>query len=456
MATDPGSFATLLKRFRLAAGLSQEALAEQAAISPSAVSALERGVNRKPYLETVRLLADALALSFDQRAVLLAAARPELTGSLETAGTADAGEMATPSPVTENGDRGAIAAAADAPTRHNLPAAVSRFLGRTEDQVRLFELLEGARLVTLTGPGGVGKTRPALKVAEAILPSCRDGVWLVELAALTDPASAPGAVAAALGLREKPGAPIAATLAKRLRTKQLLLVLDNCEHLIDICATMVVALLRACPDVRVLATSREGLGVSGERLYQVSPLGVPDLRRIQSPEPIGSYEGVRLFVARAQERQPDFALTTENERAVAEICARLDGIPLAIELAAARVGSLESTAIAARPDDRFALLARGTRTALPHQRTLRGVLDWSWDLLNVAERALLRRLSVFAGGWTLDAAEAVCAGQDLEDWAVADLLDGLVGKSLIQVSGRLRAGMGLPRGGVASVAADGG
>ncbi len=433
MATDSASFAALLKRFRLAAGLSQEGLAEQAAISPSAVSALERGVNRKPYLETVRLLADALTLNSDQRAVLLAAARPELTAPIESANPATDAAVSGPDGPARGAGRDMTADPERAPARHNLPVAVSRFLGRTEDQVRLFELLEGARLVTLTGPGGVGKTRLALKVAEALLPSCLDGVWLVELAALSDPASAPGAVAAALSIREEPGVPIPTTLAKRLRSKQLLLVLDNCEHLIDTCATIAVALLRACPDVRILATSREGLDVSGERLYQVSPLSVPDLQQIPSAEPIGRYEGVRLFVARAQDRQPDFVLTAENERAVAEICVRLDGIPLAIELAAARVGSLEPTIIAARLDDRFTLLARGTRTALPHQRTLRGALDWSWDLLNETERILLRSLSVFAGGWTLDAAEVVCAGRGVEDRHVVDLLDGLVGKSLVQV-----------------------
>ncbi len=440
MATESAPFAALLKRFRLAAGLSQEGLAEQAALSPSAVSALERGVNRKPYLETVRLLADALSLNSDQRTILLAAARPELTASLETADSVADDAAPGPDGPARGAGRDMTDDTEEAPARHNLPVALSHFLGRTEDQVRLFELLEGARLVTLTGPGGVGKTRLALKVAEALLPSCPDGVWLVELAALTDPASAPGAVAAALSIREEPGVPIPTTLAKRLRSKQLLLVLDNCEHLIDTCATIAAALLRVCPDVRILATSREGLDVSGERLYQVPPLSVPDLRRTQSPDPVGSYEGVRLFVARARDRRPDFALTTENERAVAEICVRLDGIPLAIELAAARVGSLEPAVIAARLDDRFALSAWGARTALPHQRTLRGALDWSWDLLNEPERILLRRLSVFAGGWTLDAAEAVCVGQGVADRDVADLLDGLVGKSLVQVERAPTAG----------------
>jgi non-specific serine/threonine protein kinase len=315
--------------------------------------------------------------------------------------------------------------------RQNLPEQLTSLVGRVREVADVQTLLEGARLVTLTGAGGVGKTRLALAVAAELVVQYADGVWLAELAALADPALVSQAVAGVLGLREEPNHPILATLIDHLKGKHLLLVLDNCEHLVGACADLASALLRACPGLRILATSREGLGVTGEQQYRVPSLSVPDLKHVPPPQLVGGYEAVRLFVARAQARRCDFVLAEANAQVVAAICARLDGIPLAIELAAVRVSSLPVEAIAERLDQRFRLLTGGPRDALPRQQTLRAALDWSHDLLTAPEQVLLRRLSVFAGGWTLAAAEAVCAGDGIEAWEILDLLDGLVNKSLV-------------------------
>jgi predicted ATPase/class 3 adenylate cyclase len=330
----------------------------------------------------------------------------------------------------------------------NLPVQPTSFIGRAREQAEVRLLLGAAPLVTLTGTGGAGKTRLALEVAAGLVAAHADGVWLVEFAALADPALVPQAVAQALGLREEPGRPLLATLTAHLQPKALLLVLDNCEHLIGACAELATALLRACPQLRLLATSRAALEVPGETLYRVPSLAAPDPDQLPPPEQLPAYEAVQLFVARARARRSDFALTARNAPAVAAVCARLDGMPLALELAAARVSVLPVEGIAARLDDRFRLLTGGPRTALPRQQTLRATLDWSYDLLSESERWLLERLSVFAGGWTLDAAEAVGVGVGSEGSLrvpeVLDLLGGLVNKSLVQAAeadGELRYGL---------------
>jgi non-specific serine/threonine protein kinase len=272
-------------------------------------------------------------------------------------------------------------------------------------------------------------------VAAGLVDEYPDGAWLVELAALADTTMVPQAVAQALGLREEPGRPLQEALLDHLKERRLLLVLDNCEHLVAACAELATALLRACPQVRILATSREALEVAGETRYRVPCLIAPDLDQVQPPDRLEGYEAVQLFLERAWARRTDVALTARNARAVAEICARLDGIPLAIELAAARVGALPVEGIAARLDDHLRLLSGGPRTVLPRQQTLRATLDWSYDLLGESERALLRRLAVFAGGCTLEAAEAICAGNGLEDSEVLDTLGQLINKSLVHVEG---------------------
>jgi non-specific serine/threonine protein kinase len=313
---------------------------------------------------------------------------------------------------------------------HNLPAASSSFIGREQERATVRALVAEARLVTLVGSGGVGKTRLALAVAGDLLDHFPDGAWLVELAALADPGLVPDAVAQVLRIREATDRSPTTILSDHLKEKRLLLVLDNCEHLIGACAALAGALLRACPHLRILATSREDLEVAGEHRYQVPSLSVPDLTHLPPPERLAESAAVALFVARARERRADFALTAQNARVVAELCARLDGIPLALELAAARVGSMPVQAIAGRLDDRFRLLTGGPRDALPRHRTLQATLDWSYDLLSSSEQLLLARLAVFAGGWTLDAAEAVGAGEGIQAWEVLDLLESLVTKSL--------------------------
>jgi predicted ATPase/class 3 adenylate cyclase len=314
---------------------------------------------------------------------------------------------------------------------NNLPIQLSSFIGREREKAEVRTLLSTTRLLTLTGSGGAGKTRLALQVAAEALEEFPAGVWLVELAALSDPSLVPKAVASALGVFEQPGRYLTETLADALRGKSVLVILDNCEHLVAACAHLANALLRACPHLRMLATSREALGVAGETTWRVPSLSVPDPQRLPSMDRFRDYEAVRLFIDRAVASAPQFAVTSGNAPAVAQVCHQLDGIPLALELAAARVKVLAVEQIAARLDDRFRLLTGGSRTALPRHQTLRAAIDWSYDLLSQKERTLLHRVSVFAGGWTLEAAEAVCAGKHVKDHEILDLLTQLVDKSLV-------------------------
>jgi non-specific serine/threonine protein kinase len=318
--------------------------------------------------------------------------------------------------------------------RHNLPIQLTSFVGRERESAAVKQLLVTSRLVTLTGTGGCGKTRLALKVAEDCLADYADGVWLVELGPVSDPALVPQTVAALLNVREEPGHPLVKTLADYLRSKSLLLFLDNCEHLIEACAHLAETFLRACPNVKILASSREAFGIAGETSFRVPSLSAPHPHRLSPGEDVLSYaqyEAVRLFLDRAVSVRPDFQLTATNAPALAQICHRLDGLPLAIELAAARVSAMTVDQIATRLDDRFRLLTGGSRTALPRQQTLKALIDWSWDLLSDVERTLLRRLSVFVGGWTLEAAEAVVSDDVLAASNVLDTLTQLVNKSLV-------------------------
>lgn len=295
---------------------------------------------------------------------------------------------------------------------NNLPQQLTSFIGREQVIAEVLDIFKHTRLLSLTGSGGAGKTRLALQVAADLLEDYEDGVWLIELAVLADPNLVAQSVATTIGVREEPGRPILATLTDFLKAKKVLLVLDNCEHLLSACATLCDHLLRACPGLYILATSREGLNIAGETTYRVPSLGLPDPRAQQAISDLVQVEAVRLFVERAQAAQPGFQVNEQNAASLAQLCVRLDGIPLAIELAAARVKALSVDQINQRLDDRFRLLTGGSRTALPRQQTLRALIDWSYDLLTPEEQTLLRRLSVFAGGWTLEAAEAVCADSD--------------------------------------------
>ena len=297
---------------------------------------------------------------------------------------------------------------------NNLPQQLTSFVGREREMVEVREALMQSRLVTLTGAGGAGKTRLALQSAADVLSHFPDGIWLAELAPLSNPALVAQTVAGTLRVREESGRGAAEALADHLKGRTALLLLDNCEHVLDAAAGLADALLRACPDVRVLATSREALGVPGEWVYRVPSLPAPDARQSHTADALSQYDAVRLFIDRAVLGEPSFQVTNGNAPAVAQICDRLDGIPLAIELAASRVRTLSPDQIAARLDDRFRLLTGGPRTALPRQQTLKAAIDWGHDLLTDEEKTLLRRLSVFAGGWTLEDAEAVCADPDEE------------------------------------------
>ncbi len=313
----------------------------------------------------------------------------------------------------------------------NLPAAISSFLGRREELGEVTALLEDSRLVTLTGPPGIGKSRLGLQLAGQLAGEHSGGAWLVELAPVRDAKLVPKAVAAALSVREVPGESLTDTVVARVGGRRVLVVLDNCEHLIQACAEMVDVLLRGCPGLRILATSREALSITGERVWQVPALSIPPPDVSPVPERLMGYDAVGLFVERAAAVHPAFVLNADAAPAVAEITRRLDGIPLAIELAAARVATLTPVEIARRLDDRFGLLVAGSRNRVLRHHTLQAAVDWSHELLSAPERALLRRLSVFVGGFCLEAAEAVCAGAPVESTKVLDLLSGLVSKSLV-------------------------
>jgi len=320
----------------------------------------------------------------------------------------------------------------DPALRHNLPSQATSFVGRAAELAELRELVAGgSRLVTITGPGGIGKSRLAVQVAAEALDGTGDGVWLVELAPVADPELVARTVAAVLGVREQPGRPMLDTLAEAVGDRYLLVVLDNAEHVLGAAAKLADVMIRSCPRACLLVTSREPLGIGGEHLFRVPPLPVPPAD-LTAPARLAGFESVQLFVERALLHRQGFALDGASAEAVAAICARLDGIPLALELAAARLGSLSVPEISSRLDQRFRLLTGGSRTALPRHQTLRALIDWSYDLLNPEERTVLDRLSVFAGGWTLQAAEAVISAGDSGGWQVLDRLAALVDKSLVQ------------------------
>jgi len=318
---------------------------------------------------------------------------------------------------------------------NNLPRRLSSFIGREREIKDVKRLMDTTRLLSLIGPGGAGKTRLAVQVAGDVLDSFTHGAFFVELATVTDPSLVTQALASVLGVREEPARPLQATLTTFLRGRHILLLLDNCEHLVEAVAALAEALLQAAPRLQIMCTSREALGIAGETAFRVPSLSLPDPRQVAHADSLTQFEAVRLFTERATDVAPAFTLTEQNAAAVVQICRRLDGIPLAIELAASRVKVLTVEQIALRLDDRFRLLAGGPRTAMPRQQTLKAAMDWSYDLLTPQEAAVLRRLAIFSGGCSLEAAEVVCAGEGVERLDVLDLLTRLVDKSLLVVEG---------------------
>lgn len=428
------SFGQWLKRQRRARDWTQEELASRIGCAPISLRKIESG-ERRPSKEITQRIADVLAVPEADRASFTAFARAVYPDE-------------TPAPVAVAPPAAPVRAprpAADRPTRlHNLPVQLTSFVGRERDIEKVLLLLGSARLLTLTGAGGCGKTRLALEVASRLAEDAphlfSDGVWLVDLARLGDANLIPQAIASSLGLRDETLRPLLDQLADYLAPRCELLVLDNCEHLIEGCAAVADTLLRSAGELKVLATSREPLAIDGEVTYYVPSLEVPDPQRLPPLSQAIAYEAVRLFAERAVSVRPGFQITAENVPAVAEICQRLDGMPLAIELAASRTRALPVADIRARLADRFQLLTGGSRVALPRHQTLRATIEWSYALLSEPERGLLRHLAVFAGGWTLPAAEAVCvpasSGQacapgEAPSPGVLDLLTHLVDKSLV-------------------------
>jgi non-specific serine/threonine protein kinase len=416
-AHEVATFGDLLQRYRTSAGQSQEELAERAGLSRRGISDLERGIRHTPYPATVRRLVKALGLRHADRAALLAAA-----------GAA----------VSREGKRNiSDCGPGHSPTDHKptkvagfLPNPLSSFVGRERERIEVDKLLATTRLLTLTGPGGVGKTRLALRLAESQFAAYSDGAWFVDLASIQDGTLVLETVARVLGAREIAEELLLSTILKLVGHRNLLLILDNCEHVIASCAELVQALLPQCPGLRIITTTRELLGIEGERVWRVPSLQLKDVDIPGEGELVAHSEAAALFFDRARTSQPQLLVDGRAAAVVEEICRRLDGIPLAIELAAARVRHLSIEQVAAHLDDSFRLLTTGSRSAPTRHQTIRATIEWSYQLLSEREQLLFDRLSVFAGGWTLEAAEAVGASDHIDRRDVLELLGRLLDKSL--------------------------
>ena len=411
------SFGYWIRRQRKTLDLTQQALADQVGCSLAAIKKIE-GDERRPSRQIAERMADVLGVAASQREIFMEVARG--VRSVDQLLLAHEPAIPTPSETLK-------------PALHNLPMQLTSFIGREGELKEVKHLLLSTRLLTLTGPGGTGKTRLALCIGGDLLAlkQFANGVWLVELAPLADPTLVAQTIASILGVREQPGRTLLETLTDYVRAKNMLLILDNCEHLIQSCAQLAESLLHAVPRLKILATSREALGIAGETAYRVPSLHLPDPRHLRDLDLFEQNDCVHLFIDRAMAAYPSFRLKEKNAPAIADICRRLDGIPLAIELAAARTKVFPPEEIATRLDDRFKLLTGGSRTALERHQTLFALIEWSHNLLSEVERVLLRRLSVFAGGWSFDAAQEVCCERIGDE--LLDILTHLVDKSLVAV-----------------------
>lgn len=408
------SFGEWLKRQRKAAGFTQEQLADEVGCSTIAIRKME-AEERRPSEQIAERLAVIFNIPLEEQKSFLRFAR----GRIESAVRGVNGTIPWQDQVHDS--------------LNNLPAPLTSFIGREKEVLEIMQRLEESRLVTLKGPGGVGKTRLAIRVANQIEEKFKGGIFWVDLAPLTDGALIPQAVAKALGLQEIASQSLNDILISFMSARQILLVLDNCEHLIEGCIRFVGDVLSACPQLKILATSREILGVDGEDSWAVPALSLPKLQKISLADLLMQYEGIRLFVERASAAKSGFNLTDQNAAGIVQICLRLDGIPLAIELAAARVAMMSISEIANRLDDRFSLLTAGSRAAMPRHQTLRAAIDWSYELLTLPEQILFRRLAIFTGGFTLEATEAITSENDLPKQTIINLLGQLINKSLVTV-----------------------
>jgi predicted ATPase/DNA-binding XRE family transcriptional regulator len=420
-ARGPVQFGVLLRAHRIAACQSQEELAERAGLSQRAISDLERGTRRSPYPATVRRLADALDLKEREMAAMVLAARSTAKSSRAAVETPQLIQQRTSS-ATKKARR---------EHHHNLPIELTTFVGREGELAQIKDVVRRNRLITLTGSGGVGKTRIALRAASESRTNYPDGAWFVDIAPLRDTTLLAHTVSAVLRTLNDRENSVLEALIRHLSNRTLLLVIDNCEHVLPPVASLVTSILERCPRVTVLCTSREALHVPGERVWIVPPLELPGDSDEHQLERLAHTQAIRLFVERAVAANQEFSLTPANLPAVVEICRRLDGIPLAIELAAARTRVLTPAEIVGHLDERFELFT--VPIAAERQRTLRGLCDWSHDLLAEPERVLLRRLSVFAGGWTLAAAQVVCADGLGDPASILKLISDLVDKSIVLV-----------------------
>jgi predicted ATPase/transcriptional regulator with XRE-family HTH domain len=435
-------FAGLLRRLRAEAKLTQEELAEAAGLSPRTLSDLERGISRTAHKDTAILLAGALGLAGPVCEVFIAAARGKASAEEVLAvrrgevPPASAGAMTRALPrdaASSTGPKDELAQLrllGNPELPQSLPSYLSAFVGRRAELPELRSLVESWRLVTLTGPGGSGKTRLVLQVAADLLDGRGWAAWFVDLSAVAGAEQVPGAIRAALGLREVAGQPALDTVLEVLRPQRALVILDNCEHLIDSCAEVAELIGRACPRVRLIATSRERLGVDGERVYRLGPLSLPR-EGADSVEDLAGADAVQLFAERACAHDDTFVLDDSVAALVASIARRLDGLPLAIELAAARLPAMSLADLAGRLDQRFRVLTGGPRNAVARQRTLRGMVDWSFHLLDPHEQEVLCHLWVFVGSFDLQAAEAICTPVVCDPHDTADVLASLVDKSLV-------------------------